>query len=112
FSPKMLKEANPVNVKLTNAVLAEALEKSFANQPLTYTIANNAVVVKRRTFINDVGIQENISGLIVDSEGLPLPGVSIKIRDAATATVSDNKGAYSIPVKDGDKILVFSYIGF
>jgi len=55
--------------------------------------------------------QIKITGLIVDSEDEPLIGVGIKSKTAATGTISDTEGKFSITVGKGET-LVFSYIGY
>src|SRR5690606_16048606 len=47
YNPNMLQEANPLTVDLANASLREALDEAFRNQPLTYSIDQDVVVVKR-----------------------------------------------------------------
>lgn len=52
-----------------------------------------------------------VSGTIYDDSNMPLPGVSIHIKNTSIGTQTDFDGNYKITVKQGD-ILVFSYIGF
>ena len=54
--------------------------------------------------------QKNVTGVITDFEGLPLPGVNILVKGTITGTQSDFDGNYTIQAIPGD-ILVFSYIG-
>ncbi|XLS29106.1 carboxypeptidase-like regulatory domain-containing protein [Flavobacteriaceae bacterium M23B6Z8] len=51
-----------------------------------------------------------VSGNLKDSNGLPLPGVTILIKGTTTGTQSDFDGNYSIECEVGD-ILVFNYVG-
>ena len=53
-----------------------------------------------------------ISGIVVDAEGLPLPGVNISVRGTMVGTVTDFNGAYEIEVPPGYTELEFSYIGY
>ncbi|RXG15735.1 TonB-linked SusC/RagA family outer membrane protein [Leeuwenhoekiella aestuarii] len=52
-----------------------------------------------------------VTGTIVDQTGMPLPGVTIKIKDKAKGTVSDFDGLYTIAAENQD-VLVFSFLGF
>ncbi len=54
--------------------------------------------------------QKNVSGVVTDFEGLPLPGVNILVKGTITGTQSDFDGNYIIQANEGD-VLVFSYIG-
>lgn len=53
--------------------------------------------------------QSTITGTVTDSGG-PLPGVNIYLKDGTSATVSDEKGNFSITASIGDT-LVFSFMG-
>jgi hypothetical protein len=57
------------------------------------------------------GQQKLISGQVVDSEGLPLPGVTISIKQSKKGTSSDMNGKYNLAVDEKD-VLVFSFVGF
>lgn len=52
-----------------------------------------------------------VSGVVTDAAGEPLPGASVMIKGTTTGTVTDLDGNYSLPVKQG-QTLVVSYIGF
>ncbi|QDH80458.1 TonB-dependent receptor [Echinicola soli] len=53
-----------------------------------------------------------ISGLVTDSEGSPLPGVSILEQGSANGTITDIDGNFSIEVNSTEAVLVFSFMGF
>ncbi|MBY0485754.1 MAG: TonB-dependent receptor plug domain-containing protein, partial [Flavobacteriaceae bacterium] len=57
-----------------------------------------------------VQAQTTIKGTTTDANG-SLPGVTIKIKDKPTATLTNEKGNYTIEVAPTD-ILVFSFIGY
>ncbi len=52
-----------------------------------------------------------VSGLVTDSIGTPLIGVTIQVKDGVGGTFTDKNGKYSIKV-DKDAILKVSYIGY
>lgn len=45
-------------------------------------------------------------------DGLPLPGVSIKIQNSTVGTMTNSDGKYSINVPSGQAVLLFSYLGY
>ncbi|MFL1013440.1 SusC/RagA family TonB-linked outer membrane protein [Flavisericum labens] len=55
--------------------------------------------------------QVNVSGTVQDEAGVPLPGVSIIIKNSSTGTTTDFDGNYSIKTASTD-ILVFNYLGY
>lgn len=57
--------------------------------------------------------QKTITGTVKDQKGLPLPGVSIQVKNVPTAgTQSNADGKFSVKVSSGDPVLIFSFIGF
>ncbi len=57
-------------------------------------------------------IQHNVSGLVTDSNGEPMIGVSILVKGTTLGTVTEIDGRYSIDLEDGTETLVFSYLGY
>nr|WP_121270228.1 SusC/RagA family TonB-linked outer membrane protein [Pedobacter schmidteae] len=55
--------------------------------------------------------QKSISGKVTASDdGLPIPGVSVKVKGTQTVVQTNARGLYAIKAKAGD-VLMFSYIG-
>ncbi|MBD3749879.1 MAG: SusC/RagA family TonB-linked outer membrane protein [Sphingobacteriales bacterium] len=55
--------------------------------------------------------EKNITGKVTSIEdGLPIPGVSVKIKGTSIGTQTDVSGKYAIKAKVGD-VLIFSFIG-
>ena len=55
--------------------------------------------------------QKVVSGHVVDSKGLPLPGVSVVVKGTNIGTITDFDGKYTLQVPAKAKTLVFSMIG-
>lgn len=55
--------------------------------------------------------QKTVSGRVIDSSEMPVPGASVVIQRTKMATITDEKGAFKIQASAGD-VLVFSSIGF
>lgn len=54
---------------------------------------------------------QSVTGTVKDAEGLPLPGVNIKVVSTNAATISDMDGNFSINANPGEAI-EFSFIGY
>ena len=52
----------------------------------------------------------NVSGVVSDEDGEPMPGVSVIVKGTNNGIATDINGAYSLSVNKGAD-LVFSYIG-
>ena len=55
--------------------------------------------------------QKQVSGVVKDNTGAPLPGVNIVEKGTQNGVSTDLDGAYKIKVKEG-AILIFSYVGY
>ena len=53
----------------------------------------------------------NISGVVIDNEGLTMPGVTVSVKGTSTGTITDMDGKYSLNSQKG-AVLVFSFIGY
>ncbi len=53
-----------------------------------------------------------ITGRVTDGTGGGLPGVTIALKGAATGTVTNVNGEYSINVPDNNAVLVFRFVGY
>jgi TonB-linked SusC/RagA family outer membrane protein len=112
YNSEMLKEAKPVTFKVNDVSLTQALDNVFANQPFTYTINQNTVVVTPKSQLKAVLQAIKITGKVTDEQGATLPGVTVKIKGTQTGTVTNEFGVYSLSVPDQNAVLVFSFIGY
>jgi len=56
--------------------------------------------------------QRVITGLVTDSDGTPLPSVSILEKGTTNGTLADAGGQYRITVTTANPVLVFSFVGY
>lgn len=105
-----------VNLKVEKAGLDEILKKVFVNTDLGYKVMDdNLVIVTQISSLTqkNAGIrQSGIKGVILDEKGLPLPGVSIRVKGTNLGTVSDAEGKFNIDQIGKKAVLQFSSIGF
>jgi TonB-linked SusC/RagA family outer membrane protein len=105
--------------------------KSFDLPEGTYTISEilNKLIEGSRFRIrqlNDVNVailpieqvqvaiaEIRISGQVKDKSGLPLPGVTVMLKNTRKSTATDRNGHFGIEVPDASTaVLVFSYVGY
>jgi TonB-dependent starch-binding outer membrane protein SusC len=54
-----------------------------------------------------------ITGKVVAAEdGLPLPGVSVRVKGGSAGTTTSSEGTFSLSLPAGSRVLTFTYIGF
>ena len=54
--------------------------------------------------------EKTITGVVLDQDGLPLPGANVTVKGTTNGTQTDFDGYYSIDVSVG-KVVVYSFIG-
>lgn len=112
YNTKMMTESNPVHASFKDLPLEKALQIIFEDQPLTFLINRNNVIVKRKPEL-PVVVQEliTVAGKVVDENKQGLPGVTVKLKGTSTGVMTNPDGSYTIKVpKDGT--LTFSYLGY
>lgn len=113
YDPDVLSTAKPISLSLTNVSLDEALRACLSGQPFTYEINDKTIIITplvKKEAVPPAAI--TITGLVTNEQGMPLPGVTVRIKGAAKTTITTANGTYSISVPDGQAILVFTYVGF
>ncbi|MBD3661059.1 MAG: TonB-dependent receptor [Arenibacter algicola] len=68
--------------------------------------------MKKEKVIEQQSQQLQVSGVITDDLGGPLPGASILEKGTTNGTTSDFDGNFAIEVSSSNAVLVISYIGF
>ncbi len=119
YNSTMLKNNPKADVYFHKTPLKSALNKVFKNQPLTYAIVGETIVVKKRSTPSLLSAedmkpfpQHEVSGTVVDSaSGEPLAGVSIKVKGSQIGTSTDNNGSFSLTIPENAVIQV-RYLGY
>ena len=79
------------------------------------SLANNAGIpfIRTSTITTNNFKEISITGKVTESgTGLPIPGVSVKVKDGKAVVATDANGMYTITVPNAQSILVFTYVGF
>ncbi|MGV8092968.1 MAG: SusC/RagA family TonB-linked outer membrane protein [Mangrovibacterium sp.] len=105
-----------INIHADQESIGNILNEIFANQGINYVITEKNLII-----INPSG-QENmnagetqqlriVSGIVKDSSGSPLPGVTVVIKGTTQGTITNVTGNYTLSKVSGDAMLVFSFVG-
>jgi TonB-linked SusC/RagA family outer membrane protein len=91
------------------ALVQDVLQSALKKFGLNFNILPNDVIIVGPKNENIAPIK--IKGIIKDSKGVTLPGVSVKIKNVNKGTQSDQNGIFEMDVPD-NAVLVFSFVGF
>ena len=114
-----------VNLDINDKGIEEVMTQLFSGTANTYTIRDRQIIIGKsenlsRSNMKAEGkdptylpqpVASSVSGKVLDSKGLPLPGASVVIKGTTTGTVTDASGSYTLNARRGDK-LQFSFIGY
>lgn len=116
YPKDLLKQAKKITIDLQDATLTTVLNSCFKDQPFTYTISNNTVIIKEK----DKSILERVidyiqnivvKGKIIDEKGLPIPGATIQVKSTGKTVIANAEGRFNLTAEEND-ILIVSYIGY
>lgn len=112
YDNKLINPQTRITISLKNVSLEQALEQVLAGKSLVYSIVDQTIVLKHTDLKTSPVISfDRVTGRVVDEKNLPMPGVSVKIKDNPGGAVTDTDGKFQLTLKKGD-ILVFSFIGY
>lgn len=93
----------------TNKLLKEILTTDDFNVIVT----ENDVIIIEEKIVETIVVQEiEISGIVTDEDGEPLPGASIVEKGTANGTQTDFDGNFSLEVANDNATLVIAFLGF
>ncbi|RTE55088.1 SusC/RagA family TonB-linked outer membrane protein [Arenibacter aquaticus] len=109
-----------VDIQVKQQPLGKVLKSLFFNSKVDYKIIDRQVVLKAskaiqpttQSVVTPKVVQFQVSGTIIDTEGMPLPGASIVEKGTSNGTQTDFDGNFDLAVKDQNAVLVVSYLGF
>jgi len=115
YNNALIAKAKPVSIHVKNVSLEMALQKCFANQSFTYRITDKMVIIMEKDTdapTQNAVVQEPVTGKVVDTLGMPLPGATVRIKGTTKVTITDGNGVFVFKDVSDNAILEFSYLGF
>ena len=119
YNPDLLKKTKPVSISVKDVELQTALDLCFRDQPVSFLIRYNTIVVttkakeivaENKEIHKPDPIPVPINGKVSSETGESLAGVSIVVKRSNKGTTTNDKGNFTIDVNSGD-VLVISMIG-
>ncbi len=104
----ILAGVRPVTANFNDMPLASILDRVLYNNGLDYEIVKENVIIRQADKEN---FKKVVSGRVVDSQNVPLPGVHVRVKDSGVGVATDVNGGYSISVEGSHPVLIFSFVG-
>ncbi len=128
YSPELIDATRKVDVDVKKKELGTVLTTILGPLDLNYELINSYIILRKNTAtpearntgqMNMTGLAEDpaakgirISGKVTSSNGQPLEGVTVLVKNTSNGTSTNAAGEFTINVDNAQAVLVFSYIGF
>ncbi|MBC9932785.1 TonB-dependent receptor [Chitinophaga qingshengii] len=114
YTDEQMLQGKKVSLQLKNASLQEALETCFHGQPLTYSISDNVIIVKRKAVTEETSIPQaqQVKGKVTNEKNEPIPGAAIQVKGTAKGVVTNEAGEFVLTAPDSQAVLVISSLGY
>jgi TonB-linked SusC/RagA family outer membrane protein len=118
YRSRVLKGIKNVTLTVTDEKVSVLLDKIFESLVNYEAVGKQVVLTAREEEVEDdytpseVFPAFQVSGVVTDETGAPIPGVNIIEKGTSNGTTSDNVGKYTVLVGSETSVLVFSFIGF
>jgi TonB-linked SusC/RagA family outer membrane protein len=118
YGNKVIAKSQKLDVTVTNVSVTEALESILKGLPLTYEIAENMILIKKKEApslldrIMDRFRAIDVKGKILDENGAPLVGATVAVKGTNRLVKTDINGVFFISGVDEKASLVITYIGY
>ena len=115
YSSKFIDVDREVSVNVKDKKIETVLDLLFAGTNVNYTIKDKFIVLTTPKLAEDGTLivlqQKSVTGKVSDSNGQPLPGVTVVVKGTAQGTVTNADGEYSLSDIPEDATLQFSFVG-
>ena len=114
YTDEQLLQGRKVSLQLKNVPLEQALDACFLDQPLSWSISDKVIIVKRKATPGEIApiVEKEVKGKVTNEKGEPLPGATIQVKGTSKGVVTNEKGEYTIAVPNDNAVLVISSLGY
>lgn len=104
-----------VDAKIQGKTLEETLDLLFADKPLKYEITEEHVIISNASKMQQQQAPRmtEITGIVIDENGVALPGVTVMLKGTQLGTATDAMGNFKLnfPESGQQHSLICSFIG-
>lgn len=118
YTDELIRNSRNTDVVVKDVSLEDALNEAFKEQPLTFSIVNKTIIVRRKEASNTVPVLEifakhSIRGTVLDADNVPVGGASVLLSGTKHGTSTNVNGEFVLnDVSEGEYELVITSVGF
>src|SRR5690554_3413159 len=117
YKDEIFDAAKKYSVDFTEEPFEEVLKSVCGTAGVDYEVRSNRQIiltekVREKETVTTITLQQRtVTGVVTDSRGEPLPGVTILIPGTTTGTVTNADGNFTLAVPPSAQTLQFSFVG-
>ncbi len=121
YNSSLVATAGEITIRVEKMELKNVLDTVLKKANLVYEFDNNTVLIRPGRGQVVTKQQSVLKGIVKDEQGVPLPGVTVLVRQktdnavgtsVVMGTATDMDGKYTIMVPEGENVFViFSFVG-
>jgi iron complex outermembrane receptor protein len=119
YDDKVVNNLTLITLRASNQPLVEVLKQLQSKTQLQFKMVGNMVGVAQDVNsmpdLTPLSAQDNnignITGVVKDAQGYPLPGVTVQVKGTTRSTSTNADGSFTIGADKGS-VLIFRFIGF
>lgn len=118
YDASVLNNARPVTLDLRKVSVQTALDETFKHQPFSWSAVNKTITIVERQHNKRASMQAlapppiEVTGQVVDQNGNPLEGATVRIKGSQRAAQTDATGFFKFSEVADDATLVISFVGY
>lgn len=112
YNDSIAEELKSITIKKTGASIEEILKEVLKGKNITFEIKDKTIILSKSKPAEQKPQSNDVSGVVVDVAGKPLPGVTVIVKGTTTGAITGEKGEFIIKAPSKESILEFSYVGY
>jgi TonB-linked SusC/RagA family outer membrane protein len=118
YNEQLVAPYQAVELYARQKTVAWTVNELLRNTKLTYKIQNKKIIILEKTpaaptapLVAATAPAEKVRGKVTDEKGMPLPGVTVVVKNSNQGAITDGEGTFLVDAAAGD-VLVFSMSGY
>lgn len=115
YNGKDIPQTTRISISVKNATLDEAVHTALKDSGLDYEISGRIVTIRREEgakYVKTTWERIDIRGRVLDHQGNPLAGATIKVKGTNISTMSNENGSFTLKNVGEKAVLVIAYVGY
>jgi len=103
--------AKKIQIDLKDATINQILDEALKGEKVSYDVYERQIVIRKTGEVFSSQQRKELSGTVHDSNGDPIPGVSIQVKGTTTGTITDVNGEFKLSVPADAQTISVSFVG-